>query len=167
MDELFFLPSAPVAMPRAYWVDHFFLSSQVIVITPSEKEWRRVEYAIDHHEEGEFDMDILNKLYGKSCAVIPHRKFDLLSGEFHSNKHEPYLGQPNEKWDARKILAETKYVHFSDWPMPKPWLEPLEGMSEKFRPACRNMTTTEKDCSDRDVWLELRSNFTERRQVSY
>ncbi|KAL1596464.1 U1 small nuclear ribonucleoprotein C [Paraconiothyrium brasiliense] len=167
MDELFLLPSAPVAMPRAYWMpEKFFLSSQLIVIEPSEIEWKRVGYAIDHHEGHDYDMDILNKLYGKSSTVIPHRRYDLLSGEFHDTEHENYLGSPNEKWDPKVALEEAKFVHFSDWPMPKPWLEPLPGMVDKNQPKCRKISTetNEYDCTDREVWLGIRKNFTERRR---
>ncbi|KAJ4299891.1 U1 small nuclear ribonucleoprotein C [Kalmusia sp. IMI 367209] len=165
MDELFLLPSAPVAMPRAYWMsDKFFLSSQLIVIEPSEAEWKRVEHAIDHHEGHDYDMDILNKLYGKSSTVIPHRKYDLLSGEFQNSKHENYLGSPNQKWDSKEILEEAKFVHFSDWPMPMPWLEPLEGMLEKNQPECRKTSTEALDCTDREIWLGLRKDFTTRRE---
>ncbi|KAJ4352005.1 U1 small nuclear ribonucleoprotein C [Didymosphaeria variabile] len=167
MDELFLLPSAPVAMPRAYWMpEKFFLSSQLIVIEPSEAEWKRVGYAIDHHEGHDYDMDILNKLYEKSSTVIPHRRYDMLSGEFHNAKHENYLGSPEEKWDPKGALEEAKFVHFSDWPMPKPWLEPLPGMVEKNQPACRKISTetNELDCTDREVWVGIRKDFTERRR---
>jgi alpha-N-acetylglucosamine transferase len=167
MDELFLLPPAPVAMPRAYWMsENFFLSSQLIVIEPSEAEWKRVEYAMDHHEGHDYDMDILNKLFGKTSMVIPHRGYDLISGEFHNMEHENYLGSPNEKWDPKKALGEAKFVHFSDWPMPKPWLEPLAGMVEENQPECRRVSseTEELDCADREVWLGIRKDFTERRQ---
>ncbi|KAF2440103.1 glycosyltransferase family 8 protein [Karstenula rhodostoma CBS 690.94] len=167
MDELFVLPPAPVAMPRAYWMpEKFFLSSQLIVIEPSEAEWRRVEYAMGHHEGYDYDMDILNKIFGKSSTVIPHRRYDLLSGEFHNTKHEDYLGSPDEKWDPKKALDEAKFVHFSDWPMPKPWLEPLPGMVEENQPECRKVSseTEDLDCTDREVWLGIRKDFTERRK---
>lgn len=71
--------------------EKFFLSSQLIVIEPSKAEWKRVEYAMDHHEGNDYDMDILNKLYEKSSTVIPHRRYDLLTGEFRGSKHENYL----------------------------------------------------------------------------
>ena len=165
MDELFLLPSAPVAMPRAYWMpEKFFLSSQLIVIEPSQAEWTRVEDAMDHHQGHDYDMDILNKLYAKSSTVIPHRKYDILSGEFHNTEHENYLGSPVEKWDARNALKEAKFVHFSDWPMPKPWLEPQEGMVEKYQPECRMVRPELQDCSDREVWLHLREDFSQRRE---
>jgi hypothetical protein len=172
MDELFLLPPAPVAMPRAYWMDKFFLSSQLIVIEPSEREWNRVEKAMNDHKEKDYDMDILNNLYGASSTVIPHRPYDLLTGEFAKTPsdsgddapHDKYLGSSDEKWQARDVMKEAKFIHFSDWPMPKPWLETSNDLLEKHQPKCSN-TTGELDCSNRDVWLELRRNFSRRREV--
>lgn len=166
MDELFLLPSTPVAMPRAYWGEPNVLSSQVIVIEPSESEWKRVEEAIEHHEGHDYDMDILNKLYKLEAMIIPHRKYDLLTGEFRSDKHENYLGRSGEKWDARKIYKEAKFVHFSDWPMPKPWLKvkPEDDINvDEIVPKCKKVGETE-DCSERDIWVGIRKDFEERRK---
>jgi hypothetical protein len=58
MDELFFLPPAPVAMPRAYWLDNI-LSSQLIVIQPSKTEFERILYAFEHRNTTDFDMEIM------------------------------------------------------------------------------------------------------------
>jgi hypothetical protein len=166
MDELFLLPSAPVAMPRAYWLDDFKLSSQLIVIEPSTTEWRRLEDAMEHHQDDEFDMDILHKIYGRSSMIIPHRKYDLLSAEFRSDKHEAYLGSADEQWDAHAALKEAKLVHFSEWPLPKPWVKVTQEKLDKYTPACKNGTIAgQADCSDRDVWLGLRTDFSARREV--
>ncbi|KAF1962819.1 nucleotide-diphospho-sugar transferase [Byssothecium circinans] len=165
MDELFLLPPAPVAMPRAYWMDHFFLSSQLIVVEPSETEWQRVQDAVEHHDGNDYDMDILNKLYGTSSIVIPHRKYDLLTGELSGEKHEAYLGSSKEIWNIREVLGEAKFVHFSDWPMPKPWLEAKQEDWDKYKPKCRRISETEYNCSDQEAWLELRRDFSARREV--
>ncbi|CAI6260981.1 unnamed protein product [Periconia digitata] len=163
MDELFLLPSAPVAMPLAYWVDHFFLSSQLIVVEPSMAEWERIQDAMENHEGFDYDMDILNKVYGTSSTVIPHRKYDLLTGEIRPKEHHSYLGS-KELWRVKDVLAETKFVHFSDWPMPKPWLEAKPEDWEKYKPKCREISDVERDCSDQEAWLELRRDFTARRE---
>lgn len=168
MDELFLLPSVPVAMPRAYWLDKFYLASHIMVISPSKLEWTRVRAATAHHKSGDYDMDILHKMYSSSCLVIPHRKYALLTLEFRAKTHESYLGNADEKWDARSALKEAKYVHFSDWPMPKPWLEAKEKIWNKHKPACRKIEGSveqQEDCSDRDVWMEIRADFTARREV--
>jgi hypothetical protein len=82
MDELFLLPPAPVAMPRAYRMEDFFLSSQIIVIEPSEESWQRVENAIEHHKGHDYDLDILNKVFGKSTLLIPYRDTISRLGSF-------------------------------------------------------------------------------------
>ncbi|KAJ1499157.1 hypothetical protein HMI54_012048 [Coelomomyces lativittatus] len=167
MDELFLLPAAPVAMPRAYWLDQFFLSSQLVVIEPSEDSWQRVQSAMEHHESHDYDMDILNKVFGTSALVIPHRKYDLLTGQFRNkaDDHDAYLGSPTESWNARDALAEAKFVHFSDWPLQKPWLNATEKQIAEQQPPCKIESEEGLDCADCDVWLELRKDFSERRLV--
>ena len=122
MDELFFLPPAPVAMPRAYWLKKPTLSSQLVLIQPSAREFSRIQNAFHNRDDKDFDMEIVNNLYGQNCAIIPHRRYDLLSGEFRGNDHHKYLGSTQEPWDPDKVLDEAKFVHFSDWPFPKPWI---------------------------------------------
>ncbi|KAI4638527.1 hypothetical protein J4E93_010082 [Alternaria ventricosa] len=75
MDELFLLPTAPVAMPRAYWLEQFFLSSQLIVIEPSEDGWQRVQSAMEHHEGYDYDMDILNKVFDRDVWLELRKDF--------------------------------------------------------------------------------------------
>lgn len=149
-------------MPRAYWQGYFFLSSHIIVVEPSATKWDRVQDAIENHEGFDYDMDILNKLYGMSSTVIPHRKYGLLTGEILPKDHETYLGS-KELWRAKEILAEAKFVHFSDWPMPKPWLKALAEDWKKYTPGCRTVSADERECSDQEAWLELRRDFTARR----
>lgn len=121
MDELFLLPPCPVAMPRAYWLkpNDRTLSSQVVLIQPSKFEFSRIMSAIDSASTNDYDMEIVNDLYRDSAIVLPHRPYDLLTGEFRGTNHEAYLGNQLEGWDPYAILSETKYLHFSDWPVPK------------------------------------------------
>jgi hypothetical protein len=166
MDELFLIPSAPVAMPRAYWMkDPSFLSSQLVLIEPSTHEFARIQKAIDSAGGGDFDMEIVNKLYGASSWVIPHRPYSLLTGEFRSENHTMYLGNPEERWDPEKVLKEAKFLHFSDWPVPKPWLEG-EKVREEMKPNCTmGMTTRDKtDCRTRDLWLGFYDDFKKMRK---
>ena len=67
-------------------------------------------------------MDIINRLYGKSAMVLPHRPYTILTNEFrHSRKedHSNWLGDPEEEWDPKKVFREARHVHFSDWPLSK------------------------------------------------
>lgn len=180
MDELFLLPSAQVAAPLAYWLDEPVLSSQMILIEPSEHEFARVMEKIEGRTKQDFDMEIVNYLYLNSSMKIPHRGYDLLTGEFRKTNHtqyffdkgDPRLQEEKERtahWDAAAILEEAKFVHFSDWPMPKPWVVTLNAdeLVEKTQPACvTGENGEEEDCSDRDAWLGLYEDFRERRAVS-
>lgn len=121
MDELFLLPPSAVAMPRAYWLDpkDRIFTSGLMLIQPSKYEFARIMDEISNVPFDMYDMEIMNKLYGDSALVIPHRPYTLLTGEFRSKTHEAYLGNTDELWDAEEILKDAKYLHFSDWPVPK------------------------------------------------
>ncbi|KAF2156246.1 glycosyltransferase family 8 protein [Myriangium duriaei CBS 260.36] len=165
MDELFLLPTAPVAMPRAYWLDkHGFLSSQVVLIEPSKQEFDRIREAFQSRKDDDFDMEIVNNLYGDNCMILPHRRYDLISGEFKGKSHTKYLGSDREVWNAKDALAEAKLVHFSDWPLPKPWKPTSRREIEKVQPTCTDLPDGKKDCLDREVWLGIYQDFRNRRE---
>jgi hypothetical protein len=165
MDELFLLPPSPVVMPRAYWLDQPFFSSQLVLIEPSAVEWHRVQHFMNRDDSG-FDMDILNTMYKDSCMVMPHRRYNLLTAEFRAENHEKYLGS-DEAWDGTKAFEEARFIHFSDWPVPKPWLQASDSTITEHQPKCRESKDGgELDCRDRDIWLNLYKDFSSRRQVS-
>jgi alpha-N-acetylglucosamine transferase len=165
MDELFFLPDAPVAMPRAYWLDNT-LSSQLMVIQPSQTEFERVRQAVDHRNTTDFDMEVANKLYSEECLVLPHPKYNLITGEFRNHQHRRYIGSSTGEWSARRAFKEAKYLHFSDWPYPKPWSEYSHVTHDKLQPPCEITLEGEEDCSSRDIWDGVYDEFLSRRQVS-
>ncbi|KAK9367281.1 nucleotide-diphospho-sugar transferase [Lipomyces kononenkoae] len=170
MDELFLAPSALVAMPRAYWLnfDDRILSAQLILIEPSKYEFSRVMNALSAATSNDYDMEIVNNLYKDSCLILPHRPYNLLTGEFRSNNHSDYLGNSEEEWDPEKAFKEAKFLHFSDWPVPKPWLSAPSSMIQDKQPKCQKNPKTgeEDDCRSRDMWLGFYSDFRQRRQVS-
>ncbi|CEL11071.1 Putative AlphaN-acetylglucosamine transferase (AFU_orthologue; AFUA_8G02690) [Aspergillus calidoustus] len=179
MDELFFLPHTPVAMPRAYWLlpERKILSSLLIVIEPS---YRRYKTLLDaalgiqassggtEHESArvKYDMELLNEFYGDSALVLPHRQYGLISGEFRSENHTAFFGGEDEVWDPDKVLAEAKFVHFSDWPLPKPWVMWPHQMLGDILPKCKNNpgTLRESGCRDRTVWMQLYDDFRVKRR---
>ena len=172
MDDLFLLPPAPVAMPRAYWQlpAAQTLTSLFLLLEPSEIEASRLMQAASsmYRTHDAFDMEVLNELYGDSAMVLPHRRYGLLSGEFRAKTHEEFLGNDYEKWDADRALREASLVHFSDWPIPKPWVMwPRQLLLEKM-PRCEVNPGTKKEsgCQNRAVWLELYNDFRRRRKVS-
>ncbi|KAI1794985.1 nucleotide-diphospho-sugar transferase [Ganoderma leucocontextum] len=168
MDELFLLPPAPVAIPRAYWLkgDPSTLTTSLILLQPSEDEFARVTQATETAEGGDFDMEIINSLYGRDCMVLPHRPYTLLTGEFRNvdpKGHAAYLGNEYEVWDADRVLQEAKFLHFSDWPMPKPWLAAPDATVNEAQPKCMQGPGGEEDSCSRELWLGFYSDFKTRR----
>ncbi|KAE8422775.1 nucleotide-diphospho-sugar transferase [Aspergillus pseudocaelatus] len=166
VDELFLLPPCPVAMPRAYWgnFDDRVLGSYIMLIQPSEFEFNRVMQAIEKASDSEYDMEIVNHLYRDSALILPHRPYGLLTGEFRSNDHTAYLGNDIEMWDPDQVFKEAKYLHFSDWPVPKPGIRAPKPIIQENQPMCHNDTVSgAEDCRSRDLWLGFYSDFARRR----
>ncbi|BCS21422.1 N-acetylglucosaminyltransferase [Aspergillus puulaauensis] len=177
LDELFFLPHVPVAMPRAYWLlpEQKALSSLLLVIEPSYRRYKALldtALGIEFKSSGsdsprmKYDMELMNEFYGDSAMVLPHRQYGLVSGEFRSQNHTAFLGSVDEVWDPDRALSEAKFVHFSDWPLPKPWVMWPSQMLPDILPKCKNNPGTlhESGCRDRDVWLKLYDDFRVRRR---
>lgn len=109
-----------------------------------------------------YDMELINDRFGTTATVLPHRPYALLSGEFRAANHSAYLGTDDEEWDADAVLKEAKLVHFSDWPLPKPWIMwPSEGLAE-MQPDCGG--NREGTCQERVLWKGLYGDFRQRRR---
>ncbi|KAF7182025.1 hypothetical protein CNMCM7691_001413 [Aspergillus felis] len=178
MDELFFLPPAKAAMPRAYWAlpDTKQLSSLLIVIEPSYREFKALmesaqpalhgQVEVDSNETHGYDMELLNNRYADSALVLPHRQYGLVTGEFRKKDHRNFFGNDYETWDPDKVLTEAKLVHFSDWPLPKPWVLSNQKLLAEILPKCdyKPGTMQERGCRDREVWKSLYQDFRQRRK---
>lgn len=170
LDELFMLPRAPVAMLRAYWrlPSVRQLTSLFILLEPDEVQAQQLMVAASPNvrQKNEYDMEILNKFYGDSAMVLPHRQYGLLSGEFRIDDHRNYLGNSQERWDPERVLKEASLVHFSDWPIPKPWIMWPHNMIQDEMPKCKlGIRAGNDDCRDKRVWLGLYDDFRRRRKV--
>lgn len=189
IDELFFLPlskGSPVAMPRAYWKlgepeiqgTANKLTSLLIVLEPRAEEatmlWNMAA-GLDNSSytslppRGLFDMELLNSRYVDNALTLPHRPYALITGEFRrkgKSNHTAYLGNEYELWDPNLALSEAKLVHFSDWPLPKPWIMWPNSLLREMRPDCEFGTGTpeEHGCEDRKVWMGLYDDFRRRRK---
>ena len=199
MDELFLLPdsASPIAVPRAYWLAQPSLASHIMLLTPSSQTFSRITAAVESKAgHGYYDMEIINSLFSSSCSVLPHRTYSLLTGEFRRarNKHQCFLskrgdglGKPEweEGWDpdrAGKLSGEPAWVHFSDYPLGKPWeREGSKGLWGKMMPGCWNEKGREVkwkegeerdeekeglDCRERELWRGWYEDFWGRREVS-
>lgn len=166
MDELFLLPRAQVAMMRAYWYLPKLktLTSLFVLLEPSKFELGRLMEVTSSRKENEYDMEILDRVYGDSAMILPHQHYGLLSGEFRSRDHQNFLGNDYEAWDSERVLEEASLVHFSDWPLPKPWISWPGTLVSQMVPKCRDVGGV-ANCRDKDIWLKLYSDFRERRRV--
>ncbi|KAI1302271.1 glucose N-acetyltransferase [Xylaria venustula] len=165
MDELFMLPPCPVAMPRAYWLfpEKKILSSQLMLVQPSEVEFDRIMKQVESSSRSDYDMEIVNQLYIDQAMILPHRPYDLLTGEFRGDEHQNYLGTDREEFDPVAVYNEGKYLHFSDWPVPKPWIPMSESVRQDKQPKCVTKNGQE-DCSARELWNGFYTDFTQRRE---
>ncbi|KFA61841.1 hypothetical protein S40285_08093 [Stachybotrys chlorohalonatus IBT 40285] len=165
MDELFLLPPATVAMPHAYWLfpDEEIFSSHVMLVQPSIREFNRVMQKVKHAEPTYYDMDIINDLYRKKALVIPHRPYNLITSEFASSHHGPYLGSDDEEWDPTAAYSEAKYIHFSDWPVTKPWLPTTGDVLRRRQPKCPVNNVGEL-CMAMEIWNRLYKDFRAQRE---
>lgn len=154
-------------MPRAYWLlPKDVLSSQVLLIKPDVREFERVYAAIGSAGGKDYDMEIMNDLYKDSAMILPHRPYDMLTGEFRNmGDHSHYLGNDYEQWDPVVHFNEAKFLHFSDWPVPKPWIKMSDKQRNDKQPSCREDDGVEQ-CVQREMWNGFYSDFTERREVS-
>ncbi|KAK2592545.1 N-acetylglucosaminyltransferase [Conoideocrella luteorostrata] len=166
MDELFLLPPCPVAMPRAYWLypDKQILSSQVMLVQPSVVEFERIMAEVERSGSNDYDMEIVNNLYKDQALILPHRPYDMLTAEFRTEDHAQYLGSDREKWDPVAMFNEAKFLHFSDWPVPKPWIKTPDSVREEKQPKCHESNGVES-CVERQLWNGFYTDFAERRQV--
>lgn len=180
LDELFLLPKTPIAMPRAYWSDmtndgQWPFTSLMILLEPNVLEFTELMnllklWSDQGSKRDRYDMDLLNARFAFSATTIPHRPYALLSAEFRRRDHLPYLGDDGTAWNPDKMFAEAKLVHFSDWPLPKPWIMwPRRGLAE-LQPDCGDSFASlrggaiETPCRDREIWKELYEDFRIRRR---
>lgn len=174
LDELFFLPSAPVAMPRAYWKlpDKNDMSTVFVLLEPSEDVYTGLMRAAYSSEliHKVFDEEILNEKFWDEALVLPHQRYALLTSEFRRgpDDHRKYFGSYIQEWDPRKILEKVSLVKFEDLPLPKPWIMWPQALLPEIMPKCRVKpgTAEESGCQDREVWKELYNEYRQRRKVS-
>ncbi|KAL0944504.1 glucose n-acetyltransferase [Colletotrichum truncatum] len=167
MDHYFLSPATPIAVSRAYWLTEKntdtpkqVLGSHVMLIEPNEVFHQKI--IKEAKASGNFDMEIINHLFQNSAMVLPHRGLALLTGEFRAKDHSKYLApDEDEEWDAVAELSRSYLVHFSDWPLPKPWVARTKQQWEASLPDCPNTTKKGKQlkCADRVVWTSIYEDY--------
>lgn len=182
MDHYFLSPDAPIAVPRAYWLNDLdnpdinsfarqTVGSHFMMVKPNIRTYNAIH--AEATRSGSFDMEIVNRLFGGSAMILPHRYLAILSGEFRNREHSKYLSADKadrpEDWNALTEILNSKLVHFSDWPLPKPWLPREEEQMEELMPTCDPTHGADRaiegrpECADRLVWLSLYEEYDEER----
>lgn len=70
LDHVFGLPEVDIAAPRAYWQSEGFTSA-FILVSLSDRLWDKVSNSLFNIDHDVFDMDLVNKLFGKTLLVLP------------------------------------------------------------------------------------------------
>ncbi|KAF9878861.1 glucose n-acetyltransferase [Colletotrichum karsti] len=168
MDHYFLSPKAPVAVPRAYWLNEQdtdiakqVLGSHVMLIEPDEKRYHKI--INEAMTTGEFDMEVINHMFKGSAMILPHRRLALLTGEFRAKDHSKYLApEEDEEWNAMAEVSRSYLVHFSDWPLPKPWLPRTKQQWQAVMPECPKDAVAKPDqprCADRFMWTGFYEDY--------
>lgn len=171
IDELFFVPPATAVMPRAYWLDTPHMSSHIMVLTPSAHAFHDVQRTIARKAGyGFYDMEVMNQAFGSTCQVLPREPYALLTGEFRRGDHAGFLGgsgsgHEGQLWDPDSVLDQAKLVHFSDYPLSKPWLATEEEILSA-KPDCSFEAELGKECRAQEIWMGFHKTFRDRRAVS-
>ncbi|KAK4679635.1 N-acetylglucosaminyltransferase [Podospora pseudoanserina] len=189
MDHYFEAPRAVLAVPRAYWlgdlrntslsINEQILGSHVMLLEPNTRRHDRI--VKDAMDSGEFDMEVVNRLFKGSAMILPHRGLALLTGEFRSKDHSRYLvgegedGEDGEQWDAVAEVKRSFLVHFSDWPLPKPWMFHTDRQWRDALPSCEEAEKEERrrkrrgrgedDCPDKLVWRGFYEEYDRERRA--
>ena len=170
MDELFFLPPAPLALPYVYWPTEsghggeWHFSDQLMVIQPSSTEFANVQSTLQNITGQWSDLEVVDQLFGDMVIRLPQRPYHLLTEEFQHKywQHEKYLGTSKERWDAEIILRETKLVHFFEPAMPKPWMASNTTIA-KHVPRCVPSVARRPDCRSAMAWYGFYTSYLNRR----
>ncbi|TVY60633.1 Glucose N-acetyltransferase 1 [Fusarium oxysporum f. sp. cubense] len=168
MDYYFLSPMAPLAVPRAYWLNEKdtdvakqVLGSHVMLLEPSKARYNKI--IKEALQSGEFDMEVINHMFRDSAMILPHRRLALLTGEFRAKNHSQYLApDEDEEWNAMAEVSRASLVHFSDWPLPKPWKHRTAKQWNDALPDCPKNEPSRDDrpkCADRVMWTGFYEDY--------
>lgn len=170
MDELFASPAAALALPRAWWLPRTedggdVLCSALMVIEPSKRQSEALAALSEASEMDDYDMEVINRFANSTAMILPHQKYLLLSSLFRGQSRESYLGTANIShfWDAKEELDTAFYIHFSDFPIPKPWQQDRSdvGKAALAKPVatCLTVGESDPDCISGRIWQGLYDEF--------
>lgn len=172
MDHYFLAPMSRLAVPRAYWLDNAdsaslaeqTVCSHIMLLQPDAYYYSTIMNETQRSKE--FDMEVINTLFRGSAMILPHRRLALLTGEFRTRDHQKYLREePDSEWNAMAEVSRSVLVHFSDWPLPKPWKPRTPEQWENALPACNADDERDQEredrppCADRMMWTGFYTDY--------
>ncbi|KAK5111492.1 hypothetical protein LTR85_011839 [Meristemomyces frigidus] len=110
LDDLFLsLVPAPVSATRAYWrgYEHTeaLLSTHLIVVDPSDLEFRHTAGCFTHRNASDLADEVINNCYRDSATIFPHLRYSLETAEFRAEDHQGYVGK-GMAWDVDQNLGK-------------------------------------------------------------
>jgi len=123
LDHLFSLPAADVAAPLLYWGGGMGVTTALMVASLSDELWGIVDGAMHHMRNGEYDMDLINKVLQKRLMVLPGR-YCTLNSHWEARDTPGWFKGTKTKADATSeeleaLYKEVEVLHFTA--MGKPW----------------------------------------------
>lgn len=167
LDSVFLLPKAPLAMPWVYWgkPTGWAFSNQLMLISPSATEFAKIEVEVANASSNDYDLTVVEKLYKNKALKIPQRPYHLMTGELRRTDHSKYMGSSSKKWEPEEALGRSKLLHFSDWPIPRPWASAPQVMLNKHMPKCQKSEWFgATNCKDRMLWMKLYTDYAMKRK---
>lgn len=112
----------------------------------------------------DYDMEIINrylddqwKLNGLKIGLLNHSVYGVLSGEFKQLDHSRYFSSSlsSTRWNSGEILQKIKLIHFSNAPIPKPWLLHPDEMGPwiSCNPASGSLVLVDCDLLHHWTWI--------------
>lgn len=131
-------------------------TSLLVVSNPSPRLASRIRsLAAAHNQSGTFDMELLNDAAAGQALILPHRPLTMLSGELrHTVDHSKYIGA-DVTWNATAEFEAAHYIHFSDWPLRKPWLLEDDEIAREALKRCNGVD----GCEEGELWRTLYDNY--------
>lgn len=161
-DSLFFeAPEADLLLPEAYYAsrsvaeDEVMHSSALMLIKPSPQLYNTAQKLVRYRQVAEFDMEIFQKLTQLteySTSTLAYRHNLLLTGVFRD--HKSY--SRNESWYPQGEWEKALYIHFSDDPIPKPWIDDRGATYAQHGPKC---PAGGQDCAEVRIWRQIYNDF--------
>jgi hypothetical protein len=95
LDDLFGLPAVDVAAPRAYWLGKEAASSTFLLVSLSERLWRRIERAMNEIQSDKYDMDLINDVLGWELMLLPGH-YAAINSHWEVNDIPPWFRDDDE-----------------------------------------------------------------------